>query len=158
MTKMAIKIIPVSDLRRKTSDVIKAVQNGDDVVYITQYGRPAAVLVDYDRYEMLMSQIEDLSDRASLRAAEHEPVRSYEESLSGLLDDLPTENRMMVEQFVRFLHNRKPGRPATTLEQPHFRYPTVPLPASSLDAWVNLLPKGYEGDALADTEALFEAV
>lgn len=81
---MATKIIPVSDLRRKTSAVIKAVQSGSDVVYITQHGRPAVVLVDYDYYETLMAQLEDLSDLASLRADDDEPARPYDEFLAEL--------------------------------------------------------------------------
>jgi prevent-host-death family protein len=81
---MATKIIPVSDLRRKTSDVIKAVQSGGQVVYVTQHGRPAVVLVDYEDYEALMAQLEDLSDLASLEAAVDEPVRPYDEFLAEL--------------------------------------------------------------------------
>jgi prevent-host-death family protein len=81
---MATKIIPVSDLRRRTSDVIKAVQGGDQVVYVTQHGRPAVVVVDYEHYEALMAQLEDLSDLASLQAAVDEPVRAYDEFLVEL--------------------------------------------------------------------------
>jgi prevent-host-death family protein len=81
---MATKIIPVSDLRRKTSDVIKSVQGGGQVVYVTQHGRPAVVLVDYEDYEALMAQLEDLSDLASLEAAADEPVRPYGEFLAEL--------------------------------------------------------------------------
>jgi prevent-host-death family protein len=50
VTKMSTLIVPISDLRRKTSDVLKTMSQGQ-VVYITQHGRPAAVLVDYDCYE-----------------------------------------------------------------------------------------------------------
>jgi prevent-host-death family protein len=71
--------MPVSDLRRKTRDVIEAARTGDGVVYITQHGRPAVVLIDYERYETLMERLEDLSDMASLRQA-----RPYEEFLSEL--------------------------------------------------------------------------
>ncbi len=81
---MATKIIPVSDLRRRTSDVIKAVQSGDQVVYVTQHGRPAVVVVGYEDYEALMAQLEDLSDLASLEAAVDEPVRAYDEFLVEL--------------------------------------------------------------------------
>ena len=81
---MATKIIPVSDLRRKTSDVIKAVQSEGEVVYVTLHGRPAVVLVDYENYEALMAQLEDLSDMASLEAAVDEPVRPYDEFLAEL--------------------------------------------------------------------------
>ena len=81
---MATKIIPVSDLRRKTSDVIKTVQREGQVVYVTQHGRPAVVLVDYEDYEALIAQLEDLSDLASLEAAVDEPVRPYDEFLAEL--------------------------------------------------------------------------
>lgn len=81
---MSVKIMPVSDLRRKTSDVIDAVHSEGDVVYITQYGRPAVVLVDYARYEQLIAQLEDLADRASLEAAAAEPARPYAEFLADM--------------------------------------------------------------------------
>ena len=80
---MSTLIVPISDLRRKTSDVLKTVSGGQ-VVYITQHGRPAAVLVDYDHYEALLAQLDDLSDLASLEAAADEPVRPYDEFLAEL--------------------------------------------------------------------------
>lgn len=54
---MATKIVPVSDLRRQASSVIRAVREESDVVYITQHGRPAAVLVDYEQYEAMVEQL-----------------------------------------------------------------------------------------------------
>jgi prevent-host-death family protein len=78
---MATKIVAVSDLRRKTSEVIKAVHEGGEVVYVTQHGRPA---VDYEEYEALRAQLEELSDLASLEAAADEPVRPYDEFLTEL--------------------------------------------------------------------------
>ena len=68
-----------------------------------------------------------------------------------LLDELPPESLKMVEQFVRFLRQQGP----VALGQ---RYATILAPASSLDAWAGLLPEGYVGDALADTEALYDEV
>jgi prevent-host-death family protein len=81
---MSVKIMPVSDLRRKTSAVIDAVHKGGDDVYITQYGRPSVVLVDYERYAQLIAQLEDLSDLASLEAAVAEPARPYEAFLAEM--------------------------------------------------------------------------
>jgi prevent-host-death family protein len=81
---MAIKIIPVSDLRRDTSKVVRSIQQGGDVVYITHHGRPTVVLVDYEEYEAMLAQLEDLSDLASLAAAEGEPERDYAEFLREL--------------------------------------------------------------------------
>ncbi len=53
---MSTQIMPVSDLRRKTSDVLNVVRETGDAVYITQHGRPVVVLVDYERYEQLLAQ------------------------------------------------------------------------------------------------------
>ena len=55
---MATKIMPVSDLRRQTSQVIQSVLHDGDVVYVTQYGRPTVVLVEYEQYEALLAQSE----------------------------------------------------------------------------------------------------
>ncbi len=53
---MSTKILPVTDLRRRTSAVIRGVQEDGDVVYITQHGRPAAVILDYEQYETLVTR------------------------------------------------------------------------------------------------------
>ena len=115
---MSTKIMPISDLRRKTSDVVAAVRDAGDAVYITQYGRPVVVMVDYEHYERLVAQLEELSGRVSLQTAAAEPPR-----------------------------------PSSVQ-----RYPTVTPPASSLTAWKDLMPEGCGGDALADTEALYDEV
>ena len=77
-----------------------------------------------------------------------------------LLEKLPPESLTVVEQFVQFVLERaQQGQVVKTVPQPTgapYLYPTVPVPASSLAQWVNLLPEGYDGDALADTEALYD--
>ncbi len=81
---MTTKILPISDLRRQISQVIREIQEDGDVVYITQHGRPAVVLVDYEQYEALLAQLEDLADLASLEAAAGEPTREYEAFLAEI--------------------------------------------------------------------------
>ena len=58
---MGTKIMPVSDLRRKVSQTLKELQHAarDEAVYITQHGRPQAVLVSYEHYEQLREQARD---------------------------------------------------------------------------------------------------
>lgn len=51
---MNTKIMPVTDLRRQTSAVIRSIQEDGTVVTITQHGRPAAVMLDYEQYEALV--------------------------------------------------------------------------------------------------------
>ena len=81
---MATKIMPISDLRRQTSRVIETIQRDGDVVYITQHGRPAVVVVDYELYEAMLAQMEELADLASFEDALDEPARDYEEFLAEM--------------------------------------------------------------------------
>ena len=73
---MVTKIVPISDLRRKTKDIIDMIQE-QEAVYVTQHGRPVVVLVDYEHYEHLLAQLQDLSDQLDLKAAAEEPARPY---------------------------------------------------------------------------------
>jgi prevent-host-death family protein len=73
---MAVRIMPVSDLRRRTSDVIEAAVEGNEAVYITQHGRPIVVLVEYEQYERLV--------RGAQAAAAPEAGVSYTDYLAGL--------------------------------------------------------------------------
>jgi prevent-host-death family protein len=81
---MATKIMPVSDLRRETSKVIQTIIREREAVYITQHGRPTVVLVDYEQYEAMVAQLEDMADLASLEAAVEEPERDYEAFLAEM--------------------------------------------------------------------------
>ena len=79
---MSVDIVPVSDLRRDTALLIQRANEGP--VYITQYGRPKAVLVGYEAYERLMAQLEDLADLACLQERADEPARPFGEFLQEL--------------------------------------------------------------------------
>ena len=81
---MSTKILPISDLRRQANAIINTVQEMHDAVYITQHGRPAVVLVDYERYEQLLQDLEDLNDRLSLKSATAEPTRPYADFMAEM--------------------------------------------------------------------------
>jgi prevent-host-death family protein len=53
------KIIPVSDLRQKTRDVLRDLSSGDPV-FITQRGRAAAVMVSMKAYEHSQHELDIL--------------------------------------------------------------------------------------------------
>jgi len=79
-----------------------------------------------------------------------------------LLDRIPAESLTVVEQFARFLEDQaRQGQCVVTIvEAPgkrRIRYPTVSLPASFLDNLIGIMPP-VGGDALADTEALYNEV
>ena len=77
----------------------------------------------------------------------------------ALLQDLPPESLTLVKQFVQFLREQaRRGQPVVVREErARYMYPNVPVPASSLDGLVGIMPE-VEGDALADTEALYDEV
>ena len=84
-----------------------------------------------------------------------------------LLDDLPPKSLSVVEQFVLFLARQvRRSEPVVFAEsaaqepdeqRAAYRYPTVGLPPETLHGLVGLMPP-VAGDALADTEALYDDV
>ncbi len=66
---MAITIMPISDLRRSLAVTVSKLTRP---VYITQHGRVKAVLVDIDRYNALLDELEDARDIRDPRYAELE--------------------------------------------------------------------------------------
>ena len=89
--------------------------------------------------------------------------RAVQNRILTLLEGLPPESLTLVERFVQFLQEQaRQGQPVVAVSEqedhPPYLYPTVAVPPSSLDGWLNLVPEGYEGDALADTEALYDEV
>ena len=180
---MSTNIKPVSDLRRKTRELLDDVRT-ENAVYITQHGRPVAVLVNYERYEQLLAQIRALAERLSQRTGVAEPATDYaaqsadlqqkvrkeeeantcqqtKQKIEVLLDTLTLDNLVAVQRFVEFLNEQvQQGQPIvadTNEEKPPYLYPTVPLPASALEGLIDLMPP-VGGDALADTEALYDEV
>jgi len=81
---MAATTVSVSDLRRDTARLLQRADESDEPVYITQYGRPKAVLLGYQVYEHLMAQLEDLANLDSLRERADEPVRPFTEFLQEI--------------------------------------------------------------------------
>ena len=59
------KIIPISDLRQKASDIIKGVSTSRQPVFITQRGRAAAVMVGMEAYEKAQHEVDILRLLAS---------------------------------------------------------------------------------------------
>ena len=73
----------------------------------------------------------------------------------ALLAELPPDSLAVVEQFVRFLHDRGRGERVidalTTGERrPLYLYPTVSVPAERITALIGIMPP-VGGDALIDS-------
>lgn len=76
---MSTRIVTVSELKVKLSVLISELEKQGIPIYITQHGKPKAVLASYDEYEALLKKIEDLEDllamKESLSSPEYEAIR-----------------------------------------------------------------------------------
>jgi antitoxin YefM len=55
------KIIPISELQSQAKKIIEGVKKTRDPVIITQRGRPAALLVNFEDYEGMAATLEEMS-------------------------------------------------------------------------------------------------
>jgi prevent-host-death family protein len=76
--------MPISDLRRQASRILDLLEQEGDAVYITHYGRPVAVMVDYERYERLLARLDELTQKIERYTAAQESVTDYTAHLAGL--------------------------------------------------------------------------
>ncbi|MBI2941748.1 MAG: type II toxin-antitoxin system prevent-host-death family antitoxin [Chloroflexi bacterium] len=53
---MTVKIIPISEMRRRLRDILARLEATGEPYFITQYSRPKAVLVRYEDYNALVEQ------------------------------------------------------------------------------------------------------
>jgi prevent-host-death family protein len=75
---MATRIVTVSELKVKLGTVMAELEEQGVPLFITQHGKPKAVLTRYDEYEALLRKLEDMEDllsmKDSLSAPEEEAV------------------------------------------------------------------------------------
>ena len=55
------KIIPISELQSKAKKLVDQVKKTGEPIIITQRGRAAAMLVNYDRYEGHLATLDEMS-------------------------------------------------------------------------------------------------
>ncbi len=117
---MAIKIIPISELRQKLKDVIASLEATGDPYFITQYSRPKAVLVRYEDYNALVEQAEQgqtaivqHSDEPIIRdtriSVRHivERVRAGQ-SVEDILAVLPHLTAAQIYDALSYYHHHQP--------------------------------------------------
>jgi len=63
---LSMLIYTISELRRGASEIVNQVIEQDDIVLITRFGKPVAILLLYESYNMLVKQLDDLEDALAL--------------------------------------------------------------------------------------------
>ena len=75
---MPTRIVTISELKVKLGALMAELEGQGIPLYVTQYGKPKAVLTRYDEYEALLNKVEDLEDmlamKESLSAPEDEAM------------------------------------------------------------------------------------
>ena len=75
---MPTRIVTVSELKVKLGTLMAELEGQGIPLYVTQYGKPKALLARYDEYEALLKKVEDLEDillvKESLGAPEEEAI------------------------------------------------------------------------------------
>jgi len=75
---MPTRIVTISELKGRLGALMAELEGQGIPLYVTQYGKPKAVLARYDEYEALTKKVEDLEDilvmKESLSVSEEEAV------------------------------------------------------------------------------------
>ena len=69
------KVIPISELQSQTKKIVESVKQTKNPVIVTQRGRPAALLMNYEAYEGMVATLEEMSQpdwRERLAEAEYD--------------------------------------------------------------------------------------
>ncbi len=86
---MPTRIVTVSELKVRLGALMAELEGQGIPLYVTQHGKPKAVLARYDEYEALLKKVEDLEDillvKESLGAPEEEAIglEDYERKRAG---------------------------------------------------------------------------
>ncbi len=66
---MPTRIVTVSELKVRLGALMAELEQQGVPLYVTQHGKPKAVLARYDEYEALLQRIEDMEDLLAMQEA-----------------------------------------------------------------------------------------
>ena len=90
---MATKIVTVTELKAKLAGVMTQLAAGGVPVYVTQHGKPKAVLVGYEEYEALLEKLDDLEGIQAHSSQAEEAVSLEEYERQRAVNALPPPHR-----------------------------------------------------------------
>jgi len=62
-----MKILPLSEVKTKLSEIVDVVERRDEEITITRNGKPVAIIVSKDEYEGWKETVEILRDREFMK-------------------------------------------------------------------------------------------
>jgi PHD/YefM family antitoxin component YafN of YafNO toxin-antitoxin module len=86
---MAIRILPTSEVRDQMAAIIKEISSEGSSCFITQYGKAQAVMISVERFNELMSLVEDaIDEKDELLALRVEEAKKNFKKTGGIKFDL----------------------------------------------------------------------
>ena len=86
---MSMRILPSSEVRNHLSEIIKSLSKEGTSCFITQYGKAEAVMISIDRFNDLISLLEDvLDERDELLTLRVEQARRNFKKTGGIKFEL----------------------------------------------------------------------
>ena len=98
---MAVKIVPVTDLRRAAANLLEEVGETGGPIYITHRSRPQGVLISYASFEALMAKLHDLEAILEDRSREEQSASSrFAGNANTFVRKLISSNRSLFEELA----------------------------------------------------------
>ena len=72
---MTTRIVTVSELKVRLGTLMAELEEQGVPLYVTQHGKPKAVLARYDEYEALLRKLEDMEDLLAMKESLSAPDR-----------------------------------------------------------------------------------
>ena len=86
---MGIQILPSSEVRDHMAEIIKSISKEGASCFITQYGKAQAVMISVERFNELISLVEDaLDEKDELLALRVEEARRNYKKTGGIKFEL----------------------------------------------------------------------
>ena len=99
---MSTKSLPIRDLCRRPGRILDLLDRETDAASLTHYGRPVAVMVDYERYEDLLARLENLTQRMKAQTTDQATITDHTSHLAGLYhevwDEIDTDAYLQQER------------------------------------------------------------
>ncbi|MCP5097891.1 MAG: type II toxin-antitoxin system Phd/YefM family antitoxin [Chloroflexi bacterium] len=144
------------EARAQWRELLDTIYRGAAGIVIERYGKPIAALVPYEAFAAYQSAEGVLKDETAVYHTKPPfPLPTTDENremnLQKQIKSLPADAQKLVAEFVEMLQQQASNHSLT-------QSATVALPAAKLTTLTQLLTQGYEGNALADSEALYDDV
>ena len=145
------------EARTKWRDLLDIIQTESTEIIIERYGKPVGMLVPYretgkDEYTASegaspLKEAAWVYQTAVSEQLMNQKSVNLRQQLQQRVQALPHSALQAVAQFLKLVEQQNEPQPTA---------PVVSITAGQAAQWIGLLSDGYEGDAVADSEALYE--